>query len=177
LLPSTTDPSQSAAGANTTDDVPPNTSRLVVGANDALRFTYDDPGASIPGRRFRISGPTNPFTGPNGAFNFVAPPTPTNDPFFILRPVNGVVALGGQDFWLPNTYASNAPFSGFFDVDVSRENIGLAGDRVVYTIGDETIILRNVPVPGPVPVLGAAMAFGYSRKLRKRIRKPEFTQV
>jgi hypothetical protein len=27
----------------------------------------------------------------------------------------------------------------------------------------------GVPVPGPVPVLGAGIAFGYSRKLRKRI--------
>lgn len=27
-----------------------------------------------------------------------------------------------------------------------------------------------VPVPGPLPILGAAAAFGYSRKLRKRIK-------
>jgi hypothetical protein len=28
------------------------------------------------------------------------------------------------------------------------------------------------PVPGPLPILGAAAAFGFSRKLRARIRKP-----
>ena len=173
LLP--TGATGTAAGANTTAPTGNNSSRLVVGANDQLRFTYDNPGASNPGRRWAITGSTNPFTGSNAAFNFVAPPTPSNNPFFILRPVNGAVALGGQDFWLPNTYITNTPFSGFFDVDASLADIGLLNNKVFYTIGGESIVLQVSPVPGPLPIFGAAVAFGYSRKMRKRIRKPELS--
>ena len=173
LLP--TGATGTAAGARTTAPTGNNSSRLVVGANDQLRFTYDNPGASNPGRRWAITGSTNPFTGSNAAFNFVAPPTPSNNPFFILRPVNGAVALGGQDFGLPNTYITNTPFSGFFDVDASLADIGLLNDKVVYTIGGESIVLQVSPVPGPLPIFGAAIAFGYSSKMRKRIRKPELS--
>ncbi len=33
-----------------------------------------------------------------------------------------------------------------------------------------TVINPNIPVPGPFPILGVAAAFGYSRKLRQRIK-------
>jgi hypothetical protein len=91
-----------------------------------------------------------------------------------LRPINGAAALGGQDFWLPNTYTGGA-ISGFFDVDASLSQIGLLNNGVVYTIGGESIILR-VPVPGPLPAFGAAAAFAYSRRLRYRIRKASASQ-
>jgi hypothetical protein len=46
------------------------------------------------------------------------------------------------------------------------------------TIADETawtqatpLTSSTAPVPGPLPALGAAAAFGFSRKLRKRIRR------
>jgi|LakMenEpi03Aug12_release.lakeMendotaPanAssembly.Ray.scaffolds.fasta_scaffold12677_6 hypothetical protein len=37
------------------------------------------------------------------------------------------------------------------------------------------VSISPVPIPGPLPILGAAAAFGFSRKLRKRIKnsKPE----
>lgn len=176
LLPTGAD---TAAGGNATASSGTLSSRLVVGANDQLRFTYTPTATTVadnPGRRWKITGPTNPFTGPNAAFAFVSPPTPTNVPLFILRPINGVAGLGGQDFWLPNTYATNSAFSGFMDVDASLAEIGLVTPNVVYNIGSEQIILRE-RVPGPLPLLGAAAAFGYSRKLRKRINKPQRTQA
>lgn len=178
LLPTGAD---TAAGGNATASSGTLSSRLVVGANDQLRFTYTPTATTVadnPGRRWKITGPTNPFTGPNAAFSFVSPPTPTNVPFFILRPINGLVTAGfeGQDFWLPNTYATNSAFSGFMDVDASLAEIGLVTPNVVYNIGSEQIILRE-RVPGPLPLLGAAAAFGYSRKLRKRINKPQRTQA
>ena len=37
------------------------------------------------------------------------------------------------------------------------------------TPDDQVVYARATLVPGPLPVLGAAAAFGYSRKLRKRI--------
>jgi hypothetical protein len=39
------------------------------------------------------------------------------------------------------------------------------GDGAVYDFGE--VSFRQVP--GPLPLLGAATAFGYSRKLRRRI--------
>ena len=176
LLPTGTD---TATGGNATDSSGTNSSRLVVGANDQLRFTYTPTATAVgdnPGRRWRITGPTNPFTGPNAILSFVSPPTPTNVPFFILRPTNGAPGLGGQDFWLPNTYTTNSAFSGFMDIDATLAQIGLVTPNVVYSIGGEQIILRE-RVPGPLPLLGAAAAFGYSRKLRKRINKLQRTQA
>jgi hypothetical protein len=34
----------------------------------------------------------------------------------------------------------------------------------------DDVVVTQVPVPGPLPLLGAASAFGYSRKLRKRMK-------
>jgi hypothetical protein len=65
--------------------------------------------------------------------------------------------------------------SGFFDVNLSLAQIfGTGGaSTFTYTSGTEQIIVRNNPAqaPGPLPLLGAAAAFGYSRKLRNRIQK------
>ena len=63
--------------------------------------------------------------------------------------------------------------NGFFDVNTTLAGIGLTSPTIVFTSGTEQIILRNNPpqVPGPLPLLGAAAAFGYSRKLRNRIQK------
>ncbi len=36
--------------------------------------------------------------------------------------------------------------------------------------GGSGVICNGKPVPGPLPILGAAAAFGYSRRLRSRVR-------
>jgi hypothetical protein len=64
--------------------------------------------------------------------------------------------------------------SGFFNVNLSLAEIfGASAPSIFsYTSGSELIIVRNnPPVPGPLPLVGAAAAFGYSRKLRNRIQK------
>jgi hypothetical protein len=74
--------------------------------------------------------------------------------------------------WLPNTYTSGDPINGFFDVNLTLAQISLSAKTIVFAAGSEQIILRDAtPTPGPVPLLGAAAAFGYSRKLRNRIQK------
>jgi hypothetical protein len=79
-----------------------------------------------------------------------------------------------KDIWLPNTYTGGA-IDGSFDVNFSLAQIfgPSAPSTFAFTSGSEQIILRNDPAqaPGPVPLLGAAAAFGYSRKLRNRIQK------
>lgn len=45
-----------------------------------------------------------------------------------------------------------------------------------FTFNNSTTIYHSVgfttgtPVPGPLPLMGVGMAFGYSRKLRARLR-------
>jgi len=141
-------------------------------ATDGLRLTYSSPAGTLAGRRYKLSGPSNPFAG-GGNFAWTGPSTPSNKPPFELR-----FASGFMDFWLPNTFTGGAtpvnlakPMSGFFDVNLSLAQIGVNG-AVAFTSGSEQVILRNATdIPGPVPILGAAAAFGYSRKLRNRIQK------
>lgn len=183
LLPTGTGNRQ--PGGNATAPSGNDSARLVTGANDILRFTYTPTTTAIadnPGFRYRISGETNPFRGSNLNLPVASSPAPANNPFFIFRPTNGATGLGGQDFWLPNTYVSGAPISGFFNVNASLGQIGLfrapgaVSANLIYTIGGEQIILREV-VPGPVPLLGAAAAFGCSRRLRKRIKKARLSEA
>jgi hypothetical protein len=146
---------------------------------DILNFTYalsppPTPGAPpLPfviqtGRLYSLTGTSNPFNGTGGFGNWSGT-TPANNPPLILR------FTTPQDLWLPDTYISGAAINGFFDVNLSLAQIGLAGPSIVYASGSEQIILRDAtpttPTPGPVPLLGAAAAFGYSRKLRNRIQK------
>jgi hypothetical protein len=152
-------------GANTLDSSGNNSSRINRGGNDQLNFTYNPSSISTPGRRYSFTGTTNPFTASGG--NAVwSGTTPVNDPPLVLR-------FTQQDLWLPNTYTTGAAINGFFDVNLSLAQIGLSDETIIFTSGTEQIILRKDPpqVPGPLPLLGAAAAFGYSRKLRNRIQK------
>ncbi|MCP9835004.1 MULTISPECIES: hypothetical protein [unclassified Cyanobium] len=72
------------------------------------------------------------------------------------------------------------PSSYLFAPGVSTleiEDVFFAHGQTVISVVNNSFIQRaaQVPpdsVPGPLPVLGAAAAFGFSRKLRARIRKP-----
>ena len=156
----------STSTAQQTGSTGGNTSRLDKGT-DTLRFTYSASAVTgIAGKRYDISG-TDPFVG-GGVQNFTAGTTPVNNPPLILR-------FGGtKDIWLPDTYTGGA-INGSFDVNFSLAGIfgATPPSQFAFTSGTEQIILRNNPAqaPGPVPLLGAAAAFGYSRKLRNRIQK------
>lgn len=158
-------------GTVTTAPSGSNSSEINLGS-DSLRLTYASPmGMNIPGRRFALTGPSNPFTT-GGTFAWAGPPTPANVPPFHLR-------FASMDFWLPDSFTGGATLnnqaqavSGFFDVNASLARLGLNGKAIAFTSGSEQVILRNyTEIPGPVPILGAAAAFGYSRKLRNRIQK------
>jgi len=57
--------------------------------------------------------------------------------------------------------------------DINPQNCGPYTGRLDFVAGgriEGPVQFASTPVPGPLPVLGAAAAFGYSRKLRKRIK-------
>jgi hypothetical protein len=161
----------SSSGAINLAPNPPNSSRISRNV-DELRFNYNSVSINPAGRRYAIAGNSNPFTatGPNTSWSGTIP---TNNPPLMFR------FGSNMDLWLPNTFTGGAtpvnqnnPLDGFFDVNLSLAQIGLSGPLLAYTSGSEQIILRDAtPTPGPVPLLGAAAAFGYSRKLRNRIQK------
>ena len=93
---------------------------------------------------------------------------------------NGVLSFGGLQFFVdyginyaaeqyPNRYM---PYQFFFQ-DLSQNDpngfdyAGCPGDCGKASIN----------VPGPLPLLGVGAAFGYTRKLRKRIKVRKTTQV
>jgi hypothetical protein len=167
----------SSSGSIALSPTPPNSSRINRNI-DELRFNYNSSSTNPTGRRYAIAGNSNPFTatGPNTSWSGS---TPTNNPPLMFR------FGSNMDLWLPNTFTGGAtpvnqnnPLDGFFDVNLSLAQIGLSGPIIAFTSGSEQIILRNAtPAPGPVPLLGAAAAFGYSRKLRHRIQKSTLSRT
>jgi hypothetical protein len=67
----------------------------------------------------------------------------------LLGTFNGTLGFPGQFGW------RNLPSSG--------SEFGVAANSITF----------SVPVPGPLPVFGAAAAFGWSRRLRRNIQKRE----
>ena len=45
-----------------------------------------------------------------------------------------------------------------------------ASGNTIYAATDGGVSLAQLPVPGPIPVMGAGAAFGWSRRLRRRLR-------
>ena len=74
-----------------------------------------------------------------------------------------------------HTYSATAAnnFFGWID-DIGTPFTSLviepgAGSPAAFPTVDHLILGQAAPVPGPLPVMGAATAFGFSRRLRSRI--------
>jgi len=167
-----------AASIGVSPSSPTNSSRISLN-NDDVRFNYNSTTVTEAGRRYGISGNSNPFTGTSSNEGWTGT-TPANNPPLYLRFGNFM------DLWLPNSFTGGANadnqvknVNGFFDVNLSLAQIGLASPTISFTSGTEPIILRSDPaqVPGPVPLLGGAALFGYSRNLRKRIQKSSPSRI
>jgi hypothetical protein len=95
------------------------------------------------------------FGGPNGTGSLLTSRA--------LTPL-GANCSGGSD--------PGAAFRCWAQVSVNLP--GTAGS-VVFTAPENEMVFdnvgfNNVPAPGPLPVVGAAAAFGFSRRLRQRVR-------
>jgi len=76
----------------------------------------------------------------------------------------------------PTISTANIPFllgpsSAPFVEDVTSTTINLTFVALTGTLNTTTLQIsqRNAPVPGPLPILGAASAFAWSRRIRRRI--------
>ncbi|MFN9695269.1 MAG: hypothetical protein ACK550_15975 [Synechococcaceae cyanobacterium] len=74
-----------------------------------------------------------------------------------------------SDYMLGSFFASSSTFKNH-----SLSSLGLApgyvGTWTLDGIDEEIVVVAGVP--GPLPLFGAASAFGFSRRLRQRIRSP-----
>ena len=86
---------------------------------------------------------TNTLTSAQLVGSSVTGPSAANGPNLVFNPVNGVTATTFLNSW-----------------SVTQGSIASLGNG-----------FRQQDVPGPLPLLGAGAAFGFSRKLRKRIKQ------
>lgn len=97
----------------------------------------------------------------------------TGDPFGAVQIIFGF----GPEIWVPAGYQSGAPLnaSAIFQGE-TLASLGVTPGTYSWSWGsgldsdDLTLHVEETipPVPGPLPLLGAGAAFGWSRRLRKR---------
>lgn len=88
--------------------------------------------------------------------------------------LSGGFPLPNAQLALPSGYSSGDPLNASASWDgETLATLGLTPGSFEWTWGtgpNQRVNLSIVPVPAPLPIFGAAAAFGYSRKLRKRIK-------
>jgi hypothetical protein len=142
-----------------------------------------------------VSGPLSPLPGvqpPTPGIVCSTPGTTANNCAFVadgdpwvfdaFRVDSNVAAVGSRVTKVVNTL-TGAPIE-LVSIDGDPENKKLVGDYKPVIVTD-TVILdsgaqivsatnqwtqRRTTVPGPLPLLGAGVAFSYSRRLKKRIK-------
>jgi hypothetical protein len=117
------------------------------------------PASSVTGFSFQFFPLSyNTGTVPNPAFD-VYKNTYALDPSYVL----------GQIF------SSSATFNGKSLASEGFTATGLVGTWTIVGTSESINVFIGPPVPGPLPLLGAGAAFGWSRRLRKRIAAPVST--
>ena len=139
------------------------------------------------------------FTGPSSPMNAYGITGPSTlglgiVPTFTTSSSDSGIALGlaysNGDFYIDSTYvsgsaiSSSSTFNGITLASLGMPTSGILGTWTVFEPGErkltyfDTISVQvnasssgsPANVPGPLPILGLAAAFGFSRKLRKRIK-------
>jgi hypothetical protein len=75
-----------------------------------------------------------------------------------------------------STFSNNFTVPADTDIIVSSTFAGQLAGHVDYwaqTLEVEPVSAPAPPVPGPLPLFGAATAFGWSRKIRKQIKQSQ----
>ena len=133
-------------------------------------------GPANPGFVFRIMGPSS-F---NGSVN-IAPASSVSGLSTVLIGGAEIPYFGIQSSYISSTSInSSATFNGTTLAGLGFTTTGLIGtwtlsngETINVVIGDPSP--PSAATPGPLPLLGAGAAFGWSRRLRKRITTPLIT--
>ena len=166
---------------------------IVIQTSGSLNLT----GAATTGSGFcGVSGAIQPglasiCTGPGGSGNpinkyaITGPATfggsgtlPANSVTGISNILKGDLGIFGIDpAYTSNTpIVSSATFNGTTLASLGLTTPGLIGTWTINGTSETIDVVNGAPsaaaVPGPLPLFGAGAAFGWSRRLRKRIAAP-----
>jgi hypothetical protein len=87
-----------------------------------------------------------------------------------LFPATALGVYNGRDPNIPVIFAG----TGNSQPPITFTAPGFKGDITFTAVSGSDYVIsltaERVPVPGPLPILGAAAAFGWSRKIRKRVK-------
>jgi hypothetical protein len=153
------------ASANWTQTIQPDGSINTGGAPASITLTGADNCCTNKNTDFTIAAPSGGTVSFNWSFSTAD--GPSWDPF-------GYLLNGAFTQLTDNSGATNQTGSASFNV-ITGDVFGFRQNSVdsVFGRASTTISLFNgpvaAPVPGPLPLLGAGAAFGWSRQLRRRI--------
>ena len=128
-------------------------------------------GPSVTSPRFNISGPTS-FNGTDIY--------PASSVYGISTAITGIggFILIDPAYVLNTPIVSSATFNGKTLAGLGFTTTGLIGTWSLTGTSETIQVIVGPPTaaaPGPLPVFGAAVAFGWSRRLRKRMATPLIT--
>jgi len=93
-------------------------------------------------------------------------PNPVGNPFFLRAVLSPTATLN-----VPFDFTLYSNSNGATDGDgILRNTGGINGYTALTRTSTREMDPPPPPAPGPLPLMGAAFAFGYSRKIRKAIR-------
>jgi len=166
-----------ASGSLNLTGATPIASGAVCGANGAL-FSAAGlvcTGPELPLLVFGITGPSS-FNGSA----FIFPASSVTGLTTLLLGINN--AFGINSSYISNTSInSSATFNGTTLAGIGFTTTGLIGTWTLNGTSESIQVILGAPtppaatVPGPLPLLGAGAAFGWSRRLRNRIATPLIT--
>ena len=133
---------------------------------------------------YAITGPTTLGAGITPTFLFSSSDSGTSSAliyFANLFAIEDTYVSGASIF-------SSSTFTGITLASLGMPNSGILGTWTLVDPGDPSYIGDTISVqvnasrssanvPGPLPILGLAAAFGFSRKLRKRIKLHKVTSA
>jgi len=128
-------------------------------------------GPDVASPYYNISGPAS-FNGTD-----IYPASSVSGIFTVLTGASGFIAIDPAYVW--NTpIVSSATFNGETLAGLNFTTTGLIGTWSLTGTSETIQVIVGPPTaptaaaPGPLPLFGAAAAFGWSRRLRKRIASP-----
>ena len=186
---------QGEAKAILTYNIFENAGNVVVQTSGSLDLTWAvyDGGPTSCGEAGRIvSSVARICTGPDvyNQYYDITGPTSFNGTVNIYpaSSVTGISTFLNNDLiQIDPTYTSNTPivssatFNGTTLLGLGFTTTGLIGTWTLDGTSESIQVIIGAPtppgatVPGPLPLLGAGAAFGWSRRLRKRITAPLIT--